>query len=106
MTVSPSSSLVRGRLEPLVVLTLLQLAVTDHDDDTSSAPEPPLRPRDPAPLRDPHPERARVRLDTGNADVRVPVEPAEPSQLQETLSRDDAEGVQRRVEAGHVVTLR
>ena len=95
-----------GRLEPLVVLTLLQLAVTDHHHDTSSEAEPPLRPRDPATLRDPHAERARVRLDTWNADVRMAVEPAEPAQLQQTLSRDDAEGVQRGVEAGNVVTLR
>ena len=52
-------ALVRGGLEPFVVLTLLQLAVADHDDDPPAAAEVPLRPRDPAALRDAHTERAR-----------------------------------------------
>ena len=47
----------------LAVLPLLQLAVADHHDDAAAAAEVPLRPRDPAPLRDAHAERAGVRLD-------------------------------------------
>ena len=70
-------ALVRGGLEPFVVLTLLQLAVADHDDDPPAAAEVPLRPRDPAALRDPHTERPGVGLDTGDSDVRMTVEPTE-----------------------------
>ena len=66
----------------------------------------PLRPGDPAALRDAHPERAGVRLDPRHADVRVPVEPAEAPQPQQPLGRDHAERVQGRVEPGHVVALR
>ena len=102
----PGEALVRGRLEPLVVLALLQLAVADHDDDPPAAAEVALRPRDPAALRDPHPERAGVRLDPRHADVRMTVEPAEPAQPEEPLARDHAEREERRVEAGHVVALR
>src|SRR5262249_36537615 len=50
----PGKTFVRGGLQPLVVLALLELAVADHPDDAASAPEPPLRPCDPAALRDPH----------------------------------------------------
>ena len=62
--------------------------------------------RDPAALRDAHPERARAGLDPGHADVRVPVEPAEAAEPEQTLARDDAEREERRVQAGHVVALR
>ena len=99
-------ALVRGRLEPLVVLALLQLAVADHDDDAPASPEMALRPRDAASLRDPHPERAGVGLDPRDADVRMTVEAAEPAQPQESLARDHTERVQRRVETRHVVSLR
>ena len=99
-------ALVRGGLEPFVVLTLLQLAVADHDDDPTAAAEVPLRPRDPAALRDAHPERAGVGLDPGDADVRMTVEPTEPAQPQQPLARDHAERVERRVEPWHVVPLR
>ncbi len=97
---------VRRRLQPFVVLALLQLAVAEHDDDSTASTEMPLRPRDPATLRDPHPERARVRLDPRHADVRVAVETTEPTQSREALARDDAERVERRVQARHVVPLR
>ena len=99
-------ALVRGGLQALVVLTLLQLSVADHDDDAAIASEVPLRPRDPAPLRDPHPERAGVGLDAGDADVRVSVEPTESPQLQQPIAWDHAECVERRVQARHVVALR
>ena len=102
----PGEALVRGRLQPLVVLPLLQLAVADHDDHPAASPEVPLRPGDPAPLRDPHPERPGVRLDARDAHVRVPVEAAESAQLQEPLAGDHAEAVEGRVQPGHVVPLR
>ena len=95
-----------ARLQRLPVLALLQLAVAGHHDDAAAAAEQPLRPRDPAALRDAHPERAGVRLDPGHADVRVPVEAAEPAQLQQALVREHAERVERGVEAGDVVALR
>ena len=51
--------LLRGGLERLPVLALLELAVARHHDDEAAAIEVPLRPGDPATLRDSHPERAR-----------------------------------------------
>ena len=95
----PAEPPVRRGLQRLPVLALLQLAVAGHHDDAAAAAEQALRPRDPAALRDPHPERAGVRLDPGHAHVRVPVEAAEPAQLQEALVREHAERVERRVEA-------
>ena len=97
---------VRGGLERLPVLALLQLAVACHHDGQTTTAGAPLAPRDPAPLRDAHAERAGVGLDARDADVRVPVEPAEPAQAREALGRKHAEPVQRRVEPRHVVTLR
>ena len=73
----PAEPLVCGRLQRLPVLPLLELPVPRHDDDTPSAAEPALRERDPAPLGDPHPERARARLDPRHADVGMTVEAAE-----------------------------
>ena len=102
----PSDALVRGRLQRLPVLSLLELAVAGHHDDAAAAAEVALRPRDAARLRDPHPERARVRLDPGDADVRVAVEAAEPPKAQEPLRRDHAERVEGGVEARDVVPLR
>ena len=102
----PAEALVRGRLQRLPVLALLELAVAGHHDDAPVAAEPALRERDPAALRDAHPERARVRLDPGHADVRVPVEPAEAAQPEQALARDDAEREEHRVQPGHVVALR
>ena len=102
----PAEAVVRRGLERLPVLALLQLAVAGHHDDDAPAAGAPLRPRDPAALRDAHAERARVRLDARDADVRMPVEPAEPAEPGEPLGREDAEPVQRRVQAGHVVALR
>ena len=96
----------RRRLQRLVVLALLQLAVADHDDDAPAPAEVPLRPGDAAALRDAHAERAGVRLDARHADVRMAVEPAEPAQPQQLLRRDDAERVEDRVQARHVVALR
>ena len=98
--------LVRRGLQPLVVLALLQLAVTEHDDDPAATSEVALRPGDPPPLRNAHSERARVRLDSGHAHVRMPVEPTQPTQPREALLRDDPERVQRRVQARDVVPLR
>ena len=91
-TVRLREPLVRGGLQPLVVLPLLQLAVADHDDDASAPAEVPLRPGDPASLRDPHPERAGVRLDPGHADVRMPVEPAEAPQPEEARPWESRRG--------------
>ena len=96
----------RRGLQRLPVLALLQLAVAGHHDDTAAAAEQALRPGDPAALRDAHPERARVGLDPGHAHVRVPVEAAEPTQLQQTLVGQDAERMERGVEPGDVVALR
>ncbi len=98
--------LVRGGLQRLPVLPLLQLAVPGHHHDAAAAAQVPLRPGDPARLRDPHPQRARVRLDPGHADVRVAVEAAEPPEPQEPLRRDHAQRVERRVQPGDVVPLR
>ena len=42
--------------------------------DAPSSTEVTLRPRDPAALRDPHSQRARVRLDPGHAYVGMPDE--------------------------------
>ncbi len=97
---------VRSSLQRLPVLALLELAVADHHHHPPAAAEMPFRPRDPTALRDPHPERARVRLDPRHADVRVAVEPAEPPQPQQLLGREHPQRVQRRVEPGHVVPLR
>jgi hypothetical protein len=102
----PAEPLLGRCLERLPVLALLELSVAGHHDDTPSPAEPPLRKRDPPALRDAHAERARAGLDPGHADVRVAVQPAEPSQPQEALRRHDSEGVEHRVEAGHVVALR
>ena len=74
--------LVDGCLQRLPVLSLLELPVTGHHDDDSVAAEVPLRPRDSAALRDPHAERAGVRLDARDGDVGVPVEPAESPEAQ------------------------
>ena len=102
----PPDPLVRRRLQRLPVLPLLELAVARHHDDTTSAAEMPLRPGDPPRLGDAHAERARVRLDPGDADVGVAVETAEPAQAQQPLGRDHAERVEGGVEPGHVVPLR
>ena len=97
--------LVGGGLERLPVLALLELPVARHHDDPPLAPERALRQRDPASLRDAHPERARAGLDPRHADVRVTVEPPEATEPEETLARDDPEREERRIEAGHVVAL-
>ena len=100
-----TDALVRGRLERLPVLAFLELAVAGHDDDAPSATEVSLRPRDPTRLRDPHPERAGVRLDPRHAHVWVTVEAAEPAEPQQPLGRDHAERVERCVEARDVMAL-
>ena len=102
----PGKPLVGGALQALVVLPLLELPVADHDDDASAPTEVSLRPRDPATLRDPHAERAGVRLDARNTHVGVAVEPAELAQPEQPLGGNHAERVQRRVETGDVVALR
>ena len=102
----PAEALVRGRLQRLPVLALLELPVPGHDDDPPATTEQALRERDPAPLRDAHPERSRARLDPGHADVRMPVEPAQATQPEQTLARDDTEREEHRVQPGHVVALR
>ena len=79
--------IVRRGLKRLPVLALLQLAVAGHHDDDAVPPGTPLRPRDAPALRDAHAERARVRLDARHADVRVPVEAAEPAQPREPVRR-------------------
>ena len=96
----------RGRLQRLPVLALLQLAVADHHDDAAASAEPSLRPGDTAALGDAHPERARVRLDPGDADVRMAVEPVDATEPQEPLAGDHAEREERRVEPRDVVALR
>ena len=93
-------------LKRLEVLALLELAVSDHDDDAAAVAELPLRPRDAAALRDPHAERPRVRLDPGYSNVGVPVEPVQPPETQELLGGHDAERLEDGVEPGHVVALR
>ena len=95
-----------GGSERFPVLTFLQLAVARHHDDAAAAAEEALRPCHPPSLGETHPERPRVGLDAGHADVRVTVEPAEPPQAQEALGGDDAERVQRGVQPRHVVPFR
>ena len=102
----PRQAIVGSTLKRLEVLPLLELAVSDHDDDAAAVPELPLRPGDAAALRDAHAERARVRLDPRYADVRVPVEAVQPPQLQELLGGQEAERVEHRVEPRHVMALR
>ena len=101
-----SQRFVGCRLNCLPVLALLELAVPGHDHDPAAQAEAPLRPRDAAPLRDAHAERAGVRLDPRCSDIGVAVETAEPTQSEELLLRDHAEPVQRRVETRDVVPLR
>ena len=101
----PADALVRGRLERLPVLPLLELAVARHHHDTPAPAQMPLGPGDPASLGDAHPERPRVRLDSRHADVRMAVEPPEPPEAEEALGRDHAERVERGVQAGDVVPL-
>ena len=69
--------LVAAACERLEVLAFLELAVAEHHHDAALAAEEPLRPRHARALRDAHPERARVRLDPGDADVGMAVEAAE-----------------------------
>ena len=97
---------VRGSLECLPVLALLQLAVAGHHDDDAVATGASLRPRDAAPLGDAHAERARVRLDSRNDDVGMPVEATEPAKPREPLGRKHAEPVERCIQTWHVVALR
>ena len=101
----PAEALVRGRLERFPVLALLELAVAGHHDDTASPAQAPLRERDPAALRDPHAERAGAGLDTGHADVRMAVEAPETAEAEQVLTRDDAEGEERRIQPRHVMPL-
>ena len=101
----PAEPIVCRGLQRLPVLALLQLAVAGHHDREAAAPGPPLRPGDPPALRDAHAQRARIRLDAGDADVRVPVEAAEAPKPCQTVGRNHAEPVQRRVQARHVVAL-
>ncbi len=102
----PAETLVRRRLERFPVLALLQLSVARHHHDDPFPSSRALPPGDAATLRDAHAQRARVRLDARNADVRVAVEAAQPAEAQKALARDHAEPVQRRVQTGHVVPLR
>ncbi len=60
----------------------------------------------PRPFEMPMPERSRVRLDPWSGDVGVSVEPAEPAEAEELILGNDAEAVQRRVQARDVVALR
>ena len=101
----PADTLVRGSLQRLPVLALLQLSVARHHDHPAAAAEVALRPSNPAGFRDPHPERSGVGLDPGHADVRVAVEAAQPPEPEEPLGRDDAQPVERGVETGDVVAL-
>ena len=95
----------RGSLERLPVLSLLQLAVARHDDHDSAASRAALRPCDSSPFGDAHAERARVRLYTRHADVGMSVETAEPTKPREPVGGEHAEAVERRVQAGYVVAL-
>ncbi len=96
----------RGRLERFPVLALLELAVPDHHDDAASPSEPALRQGDAAALGDAHAERPGVCFDPWDADIGMPIEPAEPPQSQEPFARNDSEREERRIEAGDVVALR
>ncbi len=102
----PPETLVGGRLEGFPVLSLLELPVAGHHDHDAPAAGKALGQRDPAALGDAHAERPRVRLDTRHADIRMPVEPAEASQPDEPLGGENAEPVERGVQARDVVTLR
>ena len=99
-------ALMRCRRERLPVLPFLKLAVAGHHDDAPAAAEEALRPRHAPSLRQAHAEGAGVRFDAGYPDVGVAVEPAEPSQPEQPLRRDDAERMQGRIQAWHVVALR
>ena len=95
-----------GGLEGFPVLSLLQLPVAGHHDHDAPAAGEALGQRDPAALGDAHAERPRVRLDTRHADIRMAVEAAEPSQPDEPLGGENAEPVERGVQARNVVALR
>ncbi len=68
-------AVVSRTLQGLEVLTLLQLAVTNHDYYPPAPAELPLRPGDAAAFGDAHAERAGVRLDARRPHVRMPVQP-------------------------------
>ena len=69
---------VGGRLQSLPVLAFLGLAVAGHHAlPRPSWPSRRFASAIPRPLAAAHPQRARARLDPGNADVRAPVQPAE-----------------------------
>src|SRR5580765_267781 len=89
-----SGRMARRRLQRLEVLALLQLAVTRHHDDAPRTAEECLCPCHPPALGDAHPERARVRLDPRNRDVRMAVETAEAAQPQQPLRGNHSERVQ------------
>ena len=81
---------VRSGLQRLPVLALLQLAVSRHHHDATSAPKHALRERDPSTLRDAHAERAGIRLDPRDAHIGMTVETAQAPEPEQAPLRDHA----------------
>ena len=97
---------VRGRLQRLPDLPLLQLPVSGEDVDVARAAEQPVGEDEAARLRDPHPERARARdhLRRGG-DVGVAGQAVQPPQLMDQVEVQPAERGEEGVQAGSVVAL-
>ena len=95
-----------SRLQCLEVLTLLQFPVAGHHNDSAATTEQALCPRNASSFRDPHPQRPRVRLDPGDADVGMAVEASESPEPHQLVCRDHSQRVQDRVQTGDVVALR
>ncbi len=98
---------VRRGLERLPELALLELAVAREHVDVAAPPGEAVGQHETARLRDPHPERARVRHHLRRRqDVRVAGQAAQRAKSEELVEREPAEPDQDRVEARRVVALR
>jgi hypothetical protein len=98
---------VRGRLERLPELALLELAVAGEDVDVTAAAECAVGEGEPAGLGDAHPERAGAGHDLGRrSDVGVAGQAVQAAQLMDQLEVEPPERGQHRVQAGRVVALR
>ena len=98
---------VRGRLERLPELALLELAVAGEHVDAPRAAEHAVGEHEAARLRDAHPERAGARHHLGRrGDVGMAGQAVEAAQLVDQVEVEPAERGQHRVQAGDVVALR
>ena len=98
---------VRGRLERLPELTLLELAVAGEHVDPTRAPEHAIGEHETACLRDAHAERAGAGHDLRRCcHVGVAGQAVEAAELVDQVEVEPAEGGQHRVQPGRVVALR